>query len=177
MCTLAAETKSARLGIVGFQARVTGLEQRISSMENKRNTVPNRDQELLNLCSKLINLEDRSRRDNVCFFSFLEQLEGSTLPTLTDLTFVPPLEFQRAHRLGPQRQDGAARPCPIITYLLRHRQARKLILAAQAHGPYRAEGYEVRIASDYTKDTSDRRKAFLALLPQLRQMDVKYGLF
>ncbi|KAJ1209580.1 hypothetical protein NDU88_004954 [Pleurodeles waltl] len=108
ICMLAAETKSIRLDIAGFQIRVAGLEQRVSLMENNLNTAPDRDHEIITLGSKLIELEDRSCRDNVHFFSFPEQLEGwdiqaflcSTLPTLTGLTFEPPLEFQRAHWSG-----------------------------------------------------------------------------
>ncbi|KAJ1091103.1 hypothetical protein NDU88_004230 [Pleurodeles waltl] len=39
------------------------------------------------------------------------------------------------------------------------------------------ERYDIRITADYSKDTNKRRKAFLALLPRLRQMEMKYGLF
>ncbi|KAJ1115764.1 hypothetical protein NDU88_003986 [Pleurodeles waltl] len=100
-----AETKSMRLDLAGFQSRVTGLEQRVTTMEDHINTAQNRDQEPLYLRSKLIDLEERSRRDNVRFFGFTEHIEGTNiqsflryaLPKLTDLTFNPPLEFQREH--------------------------------------------------------------------------------
>ncbi|KAJ1186522.1 hypothetical protein NDU88_003303 [Pleurodeles waltl] len=116
--TLATETKSICLNIASFQSRMTGLKQRVTAMEDHLNTVPDRDQELLFLCSKLIDLEDRSRRDNVRFFGFREHIEGPNiqvfpqkiLPAVTGLTFDPPLEFQRAHRLGQKRPDGASRP-------------------------------------------------------------------
>ncbi|KAJ1204508.1 hypothetical protein NDU88_008285 [Pleurodeles waltl] len=64
---LAAEMKSIRLDIAGFQIRVSGLEQQEATMENHLNTTPDRDQELLYLCSKLIDLEDWSHRDNFVF--------------------------------------------------------------------------------------------------------------
>ncbi|KAJ1140072.1 hypothetical protein NDU88_006433 [Pleurodeles waltl] len=35
---------------------------------------------------------------------------------------------------------------------------------------------DIRITADYSKDTNDRRKAFLALRPRLRQLEMKYGL-
>ncbi|KAJ1129781.1 hypothetical protein NDU88_008146 [Pleurodeles waltl] len=35
----------------------------------------------------------------------------------------------------------------------------------------------MRISGDFSKETSDRRRAFLALCPRLRQLEVKYGLF
>ncbi|KAJ1142539.1 hypothetical protein NDU88_008853 [Pleurodeles waltl] len=141
--------------------------------------------ELLYLYSKLIDLEDRSCRDNINFFGFPEQLKGldvqdfllTTLATITGLTFDPRLEFQRPHHLGPRRQDGTTRPRSIIAWLLRHGQASQLLLAARSYGPFRTEGYEDRIAADFSKETSDCCKAFLALRHQLRQMEVKYGLF
>ncbi|KAJ1218276.1 hypothetical protein NDU88_005859 [Pleurodeles waltl] len=37
--------------------------------------------------------------------------------------------------------------------------------------------HDIRITDDYSKETNDRRKAFLALQPRLRQLEIKYGLF
>ncbi|KAJ1211086.1 hypothetical protein NDU88_006448 [Pleurodeles waltl] len=89
----------------------------------------------------------------------------------------PPLEFQRVHRLGPKRWDVTNRPRPIIACLLRHVQTRQLLQEARAHGPFQSDGLEVRLTSDFSKETSDHRRAFLALRPHLHQLDVKYGLF
>ncbi|KAJ1164020.1 hypothetical protein NDU88_004467 [Pleurodeles waltl] len=174
-----------RLDIANFQSSVMGLEQCVTTMEDHLNTGQHRDQELLYLRSKLVDLEDRSRRNNVCFLGFPEQLEGTdiedflhkVLPTLTNKTLYPPLEFQRAHRLGPKQKDGDLLPRPIIACLLRHGQARQLLQNARSHGPFRTEGYELRITTDFSKETNDRRKAFLSLRPRMRQLDVKYGLF
>ncbi|KAJ1090182.1 hypothetical protein NDU88_003317 [Pleurodeles waltl] len=65
----------------------------------------------------------------------MDRIEGAdihsylreTLPKLTGLTFDPPLEFQRVHRLGPKRRDNANHPLPIIPCLLRHVQTRQLL--------------------------------------------------
>ncbi|KAJ1174416.1 hypothetical protein NDU88_006238 [Pleurodeles waltl] len=59
--------------------------------------------------------QDRSWRDNVRFREFPETNEGrdihsflrEMMPKLTGITFDLPLEFQRAHRLGPKRPDAA----------------------------------------------------------------------
>ncbi|KAJ1213427.1 hypothetical protein NDU88_001064 [Pleurodeles waltl] len=131
MASLTSETKSILLDIVGFQSRVLGLEQRVTMVEAQAATSRNRDQELLCLCSKLTDLKDRSRRDNVCLLGFPKAIKGKdmhsflceTLPKLTGITFDPPLEFQRAHRLGPKRPNAKVRPRPIIVCLLRHTQA------------------------------------------------------
>ncbi|KAJ1205489.1 hypothetical protein NDU88_000923 [Pleurodeles waltl] len=103
MASLTAETKSMRLDIAGFQSQVTGLDQRVTSVEMHTASLVDRDQELLYLQSKLIDLEDRSRRDNVRFLGFPENIEGAdihsylreTLPKLTGLTFDPPRNFKR----------------------------------------------------------------------------------
>ncbi|KAJ1092979.1 hypothetical protein NDU88_006089 [Pleurodeles waltl] len=171
MASLTAETKSMRLDIAGFQSRELGLEQRVSTVETHITSFTDRDQELLHLRSKLIDLEDRSRRDNVRFLGFPETIEGAdihsylreTLPKLTGLTFDPPLEFQRVHRLGPKRQEDANRPHPIIACLLRHVQTRQLIQAARSHGAFRMDGLEIRLTADFSKETRERRRAFLAL--------------
>ncbi|KAJ1132418.1 hypothetical protein NDU88_010731 [Pleurodeles waltl] len=101
MVTMAAETKSIRTEIASFQARVLALEQRVSKVEAHA-SFQDRDQELLFLGSKLTDLEDRSRRDNVRFIGFPENIEGEDLhrflrdilPRLTDTVFEPTLEFQ-----------------------------------------------------------------------------------
>ncbi|KAJ1139332.1 hypothetical protein NDU88_005707 [Pleurodeles waltl] len=131
------------------------------------------DQDLLYLRSKITDLEDRSGRDNIRLFGFPENEEGpdvqaflgSVLSKLTSLTFDPPLEFQRAHRVGPKCPDGASRPHLIFACQLRYAQNHQLLQAARNHGPFRMEKYEIRITADYSKDTNECRKAFLALRP------------
>ncbi|KAJ1101865.1 hypothetical protein NDU88_006929 [Pleurodeles waltl] len=173
MVSMVAETKSIRTEIASFQTRVLGLEQRVSKVEAHASYFQDRDQELLFLRSKLTDLEDRSRRDNVRFIGFPENVEGEdlhrflrdTLPRLTGTTFEPPLELQRAHRLGPQRTGMGARPRPIIACLLRHTQAHQLIQKARTQGPCQLDGHTIRISADFFKETSDQRRAFLALCP------------
>ncbi|KAJ1192597.1 hypothetical protein NDU88_001904 [Pleurodeles waltl] len=157
----------------------------MGTLEAQVATVQDRDQDLLYLRSKITDLEDRSRRDNIRLFGIPENEEGpdvqaflgSILPKLTSLTFHPPLEFQRAHRVGQKHPDGASRTRPIIACLLRHAQTYQLLQAAQNHGPFRIDKYEIRITADYSKDTNERRKAFLTLRPRLRQLEMKFGLF
>ncbi|KAJ1113385.1 hypothetical protein NDU88_001631 [Pleurodeles waltl] len=48
---------------------------------------------------------------------------------------------------------------------------------ARSQGTFQADGYEIRIAADFSKETNEHRKGFLSLHPRLRQMEVKYGLF
>ncbi|KAJ1213952.1 hypothetical protein NDU88_001581 [Pleurodeles waltl] len=162
MVALTAETRSMRLDIAGFQSQISGLDQRVATVETQVASWTDKDQELLHLRSRLIDLEDRSRRNNVRLLGFPEGIEGTdmfsylweTLPKLTEITFHPPLEFQRAHRLGPKRQNGNGRPHPIIVCLLRHMQARQLLQAARMQGPFRSGALEIRLSADFSKETA-----------------------
>ncbi|KAJ1081860.1 hypothetical protein NDU88_002033 [Pleurodeles waltl] len=148
-------------------------------------TSQDRDQDLLYLRSKRTNMEDRSRRDSIRLFGIPENEEGtdiqaflgSTHPKLTSLAFDPPLEFQGAHREGPKRPDRTSRPRPIIACLLHHNQTSQILQAARSHGRFRIDQYDILITADYSKDTNECRKAFQALRPRLRQLEMKYGLF
>ncbi|KAJ1100375.1 hypothetical protein NDU88_005461 [Pleurodeles waltl] len=110
--------RKRNMEIASFQTRVLGLEQRVSTVEAHTSSFQDRDQELRCLRSKLTDLEDRSRKDNVHFLGFPEDIEGEDLhgflrdmlPRLTGITFEPPLDFQRAHRLGPRRPGTDTHP-------------------------------------------------------------------
>ncbi|KAJ1177597.1 hypothetical protein NDU88_002850 [Pleurodeles waltl] len=58
-----------------------------------------------------------------------------------------------------------------------HTQARQLIQRACTQSPCQLDGHTIRISADFSKEISDRRRAFLALRPRLHQLEVKYGLF
>ncbi|KAJ1115346.1 hypothetical protein NDU88_003570 [Pleurodeles waltl] len=157
----------------------------MGSLETQINTSQEREQDFLYLRSKLTDMEDRSRRDNIRVLGIPENEEGldmqafltSTLPKMISLVFDPPLEFQRAHRIGPKRSNNSSRPRPIITCLLRHNQTRQILQVARNHSPFRIDQQVIRITTDYSKETNKRRKAFLALRPRLRKLEMKYGLF
>ncbi|KAJ1163772.1 hypothetical protein NDU88_004225 [Pleurodeles waltl] len=185
LTALTTETRSMRLEIAGFQSQISGLDHRVAAVESQVVLQTERDQELLHPRRKLTDLEDRIRRNNVRFLGFPEGIEGTdilsylrdTLPKLADITFAPPLEFQRAHRLGLKRQNGKDRPRPIIACFLRHGQVRQLLQISRRQGPLRLGPLEIRLSGDFSKETADRGRAFLSLRPPLRHLDVKFGLF
>ncbi|KAJ1099775.1 hypothetical protein NDU88_004871 [Pleurodeles waltl] len=123
--SLTLETKSIRTDIASFHSGVTGLEHRVGTLETHMSTIQDRDQDLSYLQSKVTDLEDRSRRDNIRILGTTEYEEGpdvqtfisSVIPKLTSLSFDPPLEFQRAHRItltGPQ-DPGRSLPFCYVT--------------------------------------------------------------
>ncbi|KAJ1191944.1 hypothetical protein NDU88_001257 [Pleurodeles waltl] len=171
--------------ITCFREKVTDLDQCLTTVEEHVGMVPEHDAELQTLRAKIMDLEDRSRRDSISFFGIPEHKEGtdikaffkSLLPELTGLTFSPPLELQRVHRIGPLHKATSGRPRPIIACFLCHEQARLVLSAARSQGPFSLEGHEVRVAADFSRITNEKRKAFLALRPQLRKLAIKFGLF
>ncbi|KAJ1106356.1 hypothetical protein NDU88_003757 [Pleurodeles waltl] len=83
----------------------------------------------------------------------------------------------RALRLGPKRREGTNHPRPIIACFLRHTQAQQLLQKECMQGPFRMNDLQIRMTADFSKETSECRKAFLALRPSLRQLEIKFGLF
>ncbi|KAJ1151847.1 hypothetical protein NDU88_004626 [Pleurodeles waltl] len=178
-------SSSIHADIAGFRETANNLDQRLSAVEDHIATTPDQEEELKSLRAKLTELEDRSRRDNVRFFGIPEQKEGSDIKTflsslLTNhfgIEFSPPPEFQRVHRIGPSHKASANKPRPIIACFLRHEQTRQVSSTAKARQPISLDGHKNRVAADFSRLTNDRRRAFLALRPQLRSLDIKYGLF
>ncbi|KAJ1115498.1 hypothetical protein NDU88_003722 [Pleurodeles waltl] len=148
---LSTASTSIQADIAQLQVTVTDLDQRLTTVEKHTATLPVQDTEMQFLLAKITDLEDRSRRDNVCFFDIPEHKEGSDvkafllnfLPKLIGLAFSPPLEFQRAHRIGPSHKANSGWPRPIIACFLCHKQARQVISAARTHSPSSLEGHEI----------------------------------
>ncbi|KAJ1114169.1 hypothetical protein NDU88_002408 [Pleurodeles waltl] len=178
-------SSSFRAEIAGFKDTADALDQRLTTVEDQMATLPDQEIELRSLRAKVTDLEDRSRRDNIRLFGILERKEGSDtkaflqslLPDLFDIEFSLPLEFQLAHRIGPSHKATSDKPRPIIACFLRHDQARQVLSAAKTQGPASLDGHEIRVAADFSRLTNEKRKTFLAFRPQIRRLDIKYGLF
>ncbi|KAJ1157065.1 hypothetical protein NDU88_009780 [Pleurodeles waltl] len=183
--TMSDNTQGASMDRILQEISAVGRKLEVAAVESQVVLQTDRDQELLYLRSKLTDLEYRSRRNNIRFLGFPEGIEGTdilsylqdTLPKLADITFDPPLEFQRAHRLGLKGQNGQDRPRPIIACFLRHGQVRQLLQLSRRQGPFRLGPLEIRLSADFSKETADQRRAFLSFRPRLRHLDVKFGLF
>ncbi|KAJ1129210.1 hypothetical protein NDU88_007581 [Pleurodeles waltl] len=125
---LTVASSSIWAGIASFRETVHNLDQRLMIVEDHVAVLPGQEAELRSLRAKVIDLEDRSRRDTICLFSVLEHKEGSNvktflrniLPKLMGLEYSPPLEFQRAHRIGPLHKATSDKPRPIIIRFLQH---------------------------------------------------------
>ncbi|KAJ1082355.1 hypothetical protein NDU88_002523 [Pleurodeles waltl] len=145
--SLTEETKSMRLDIAGFQSRVTTLKQRVTTVEAQATLAADRDQELLYLRSKVIDLEDRSRRDNVLFLGFPEEIEGTDaqsflkniLPQITGLTFDPPLGVPHSTQTGPQTSGGGQPPLTYHRLILTTQKGTPAFTKSAHAGPFPCE--------------------------------------
>ncbi|KAJ1143557.1 hypothetical protein NDU88_009865 [Pleurodeles waltl] len=119
------------------------------------------------------------RTDIACCHEKVTDLDQrlTTVEEHADLTFSPPLEFQRVHRIVPLHTATSGWPRPVIASSLCHEQASLVFSTAQTQGPFLLEGHEVRVAADVCRITNEKQKVFLALRPQLRKLDIKFGLF
>ncbi|KAJ1165442.1 hypothetical protein NDU88_005870 [Pleurodeles waltl] len=73
---LIVEMKSIWADITGFHDKVEALDHCLSILEARIDLIPDRGLELRVLQDKIINPEDRSCRDNICFFGIPEKVEG-----------------------------------------------------------------------------------------------------
>ncbi|KAJ1175847.1 hypothetical protein NDU88_001132 [Pleurodeles waltl] len=152
-------SSSIRADIAGFKDTADALDQRFTTVEDQMATLLDHETELRSLRAKVTDLEDRSRRDNIRLFGIPERKEGSDikaffhslLSDLFSIEFSPPLEFQRAHRIGPPHKATSDKPRPIIACFLRHEQARQVISAAKTQGPASLDGNEIRVAADFSR--------------------------
>ncbi|KAJ1156166.1 hypothetical protein NDU88_008890 [Pleurodeles waltl] len=159
-------SSSIRADIAGFRETVTNLDQRLSAVEDHVAAIPDQEEELKSLRTKLTDLEDRSRRDNVRFFSIPEQKEGSDIKTflsslLTNhfrIELSPPPEFQRVHKIGPPHKASTNKPRPIIACFLRHEQAHQVISTAKTRKPISLDGHEIRVAADFSRAGIHKRE-------------------
>ncbi|KAJ1098125.1 hypothetical protein NDU88_003241 [Pleurodeles waltl] len=177
---LTVASSSIRADIAGFRETVNNLDQRLTIMEDQVAALPDQEAELRSLRAKVIDLEDR-RRERVPFWHSGTQggLRNKNFPQkpFAQAHRLRVLTTIRVHRIGPLHKATSDKPCPIFTCFLRHEQARQTISAAKSQGPYSLERHEIRVAGDFSRPTNEKRKAFLALRPQLRNLDIKYGLF
>ncbi|KAJ1210978.1 hypothetical protein NDU88_006340 [Pleurodeles waltl] len=150
-------SSSIRADIAGFKDTADAMDQRLTTVEDQMATLPDQEIELQSLRAKVTDLEDRSRRDNIRLIGIPERKEGSDTkaflqsPDLFGIEFSPPLEFQRAHRIGPPHKATSDKPRPIIACFLRHDQARQVLSAAKTQGPASLDGHEIRVAADFSR--------------------------
>lgn len=166
LSSLKVETQALRSDHSALLKRTETLERTAASLSDTTSAIQ----------LKLADLEDRSRRNNICFHGLPEGVEGPNAqqylmkqlcqwcPSLAD----PPLEIMRAHRIGPPR--GGSKPRVFIAQCLRYTD-RNRILKAMRDLPMGATGTGkvVRCSPDFSALTRGRRRACYPVMEQARQ--------
>ncbi|KAJ1116609.1 hypothetical protein NDU88_004815 [Pleurodeles waltl] len=182
---LAAESRSIRIAIAGFEGRVTGIEHLLVTVEGRLRATRT---ETRNGCTSRTSLQiwRTEAVETMYAYSHSQNVQRAQTPgPFSGTLFLPSLasssppllEFQWPHRMGTSRKDTLRRAHPMIACFLWHKQVRQLLTAAHNHSPHVFEWDEIHITDDFSCETNLRRKAFLALRPQLQKLDIILGLF
>lgn len=169
--------------------RLVVVEQSVSSFQETDSKVHNLQSQVSSLRRQVEDLENRNRRNNLRIYGLPENTEGadplsffrSFLPKLLSIPSEPALNIQRAHRLGRLRTDSqtapASRPRGVILYFLEYTDLLKVLAASKKFPRIIWSGHTLFFSQDYAKATADRRREFLQMRPQLRDLGARYGLF
>ena len=175
--------------------RISEVERRVVTLEETVDDLRARpatsSAEMEALILKLDDIENRERRLNLRFVGFPPHCEQGdvitflcdTLPTLLDVEFPHGLEFQRAHRTGPERnaREGGDldQPTPgrtIIARFLRYQDRNLVVDAARKKKDIIWNDHRIMVFADYSKLVNEKRMKFKECKKSLRDLDMRYFL-
>lgn len=183
------EISAIRQEMKDTNLRLTETENRISQLEDSGTKVSKTLKTLTDttdsLTKRLSSLEDRNRRGNLRIFGIPEGEEdqaGSCIAFLeqwfaqaTNLVFKKPLEFDRAHRVPTRIMPTQRHPRPIVCKPLRYQHVDQILAFMRKNNHILWKGNKIYISQDYSKETVETRKGFLALRPRLRDMHYQFA--
>lgn len=168
--------------------RVNEAETRISNAEDEveilraKTCAMEEKQKMLE--EKVLDLESRSRRNNLRLAFLPEGSEGRDpckflekwLPeTFGREIYATPFIIERAHRIGPRRDDKEA-PRVLIIKFLNYRDKMATVTAARAKGNIHYEEQQVRFYPDLAAGVHQQRKLFDPIRGELRKLGLRHGL-
>uniref|UniRef100_H3B4E2 L1 transposable element RRM domain-containing protein n=1 Tax=Latimeria chalumnae TaxID=7897 RepID=H3B4E2_LATCH len=177
-----AENRDTKRRLNEGEQRIDILEKELEK-EKKHNAAL--DPKITALAQRLDDQENRARRNNLRILGFPEQREKGkpiqflqeVLPKLLGLADGTQLEVERAHRTLGTRPEAGQRPHPFIVKFLRFQDKERIIHKARERGTLEWEGNKILIFPDLSKELQEKRRRFLDVKKQLREKEVKYGLF
>lgn len=132
------------------------------------------------LQDKVDDLENRSRRNNLRFVGVPESIKSVDLQTFCSHTIPQalglshPCKVERAHRLGPPRDDS--KPRPVIARYLDYSEKHRLLQNYRSQKGLVADGHKILLFADYSAELSKLRKAFAEPCRMLAQQQIKFSL-
>lgn len=190
---IAADVSSMKTGLETLQAtveqpgaRMTEAETRISDLEDASNSRgASIDSALLNLKKlqdKVTYLEDAGRRNNVRVVGIPENAEkqdlsGFMLHILAeklDLDVDAGFELERAHRVGPKRDDGRNRH--VLARFLRFNAREAVLRAAREKKRVEWEGNRMSFYQDLSQEVLQQRRKFDMVKKRLQERGMSYSM-
>uniref|UniRef100_H3A8S6 L1 transposable element RRM domain-containing protein n=1 Tax=Latimeria chalumnae TaxID=7897 RepID=H3A8S6_LATCH len=165
------------------------LEQRTGEIEEEqakdKKHIAALNAKITSLAQKLDDQENRARRNNLRILGFPEQIEQGkpiqflqeALPKILELEDGMQLEMERAHRTLAPRPGADQRPRPFIVKFLRYQTKEMIIRKVREKGTLNWEGNKILIFPDLSKELQEKRRGFLEVKKQLRDREIRYGLF
>lgn len=153
--------------VINLQARVKILETNNKSLEDKVLDLESRSR-MNNL--RLVNLPEGTEGRNPC--SFL----GKWIPEVLGLAALQPsLVLERAHRIGPMK-DNVASPRTLIIKFLNYEDRQKVLAAVRDKKDIRYKDQKVWFYPDIAAGIHHLRKQFDPTRQVLRDLGIRHGM-
>ncbi|KAJ1207997.1 hypothetical protein NDU88_003387 [Pleurodeles waltl] len=118
------EVQALRSGISSFQVRLRTVERQQMDEKSHLDAIPDWTKDICYLQQKIVNLEECSCRDNIRIIGLPEAFEkdnmlhfvGVLIPDLLNLTYDPPLNLKRAHRIHLNLTPDDHHPRYVLEY-------------------------------------------------------------
>lgn len=165
--------------------RFNEAEHRLSNLEDE--VYQSHEQEIRQdktnqyILQTLDDLENRFRRSNLRFVGFPESLQAPSILDLCskripELLGLPaPCPVERAHGLGPPSPDRTT-PRAVIAKYLNYADKSAILQKFRQHTPLMVDGVKILIFADYSKEVSNKCKAFQQICSGLFLQQIKFTL-
>lgn len=167
--------------IVQAELRVSTVEDGHTELQKSVHTLKERNKALE---EKVVDMETRSRLNNLRLVGLPEGAEGPD-PCLFLEAWIPealdmpplrsPIVMERAHRIGPRRENDAP-PRTLIVRFLNYKQKMDVIRAAVAKKDILYKNQRVRFYNDLATEVHKQRRQFNSVRQELRSLGLRSGI-
>lgn len=187
--TTIAEVLSLQLGPINaalesHSSRIATSESRIqevdSALRDLHHTSRDHSKSIAYLLDKVDDLENRARRNNLRLVGLPESVPAKDLEHYCSvilpqaLGISSPCKVERAHRIGPPRDNQ--KPRPVIIRYLDFADRRLLLQTFRAQQRLTAGGYDVLLFADYSPALAQKRRKFSDICKFLHDRHLKFSL-
>lgn len=163
-------TASTEAKVSILVSRLDEMERRVEYLETVEKgwqaNPPASKKDVDSIWEKLEDMENRTRRNNVRFIGFPEEVEGRDVIKFVEdiipelLGIDGKLEIERAHRVPTQSALSGGRPRPILAKFLRSSDRDMVLRAARTKGKVSWDNNNIMLFPDYSRSTMVKRDMF-----------------